>query len=208
MESGCSRPGLRRFWAPEGKTATKGRAPALSGGAAVVYSLTHDDLADAGRSVQGATWINDPSGNAQWKWCFTEDMAYRYSATQNNGRTTQQKEWVSGEEVTYQYDALQRLISAVTTGPEWGLSFSYEGFGNKTAQAVTKGSAPTAYLNYNAATNRITTAGFSYDANGNLTQTPSVSGMSYDVENRLLAATGEHYRHGPAKPTSGCGSAR
>jgi len=47
------------------------------------------------------------------------DVEYRYSATQNNGQITQQKDWVTGEEVTYQYDSLQRLISAVTTGPEW-----------------------------------------------------------------------------------------
>jgi len=36
------------------------------------------------------------------------DMEYRYSATQNDGRITQSKDWVSGEEVTYQYDTLQR----------------------------------------------------------------------------------------------------
>src|SRR5262249_4301537 len=33
------------------------------------------------------------------------DMEYRYSATQNNGQITQQKDWVSGEEVTYTYDS-------------------------------------------------------------------------------------------------------
>ena len=52
------------------------------------------------------------------------DMEYRYSAAQNNGQITQQKEWATGEEVTYQYNSLQRLISAVTTGPEWGQSFT------------------------------------------------------------------------------------
>jgi RHS repeat-associated protein len=36
----------------------------------------------------------------------------------------------------------RRLAAAVTTGPEWGLSFTYDGFGNKTDQTVTKGSAP------------------------------------------------------------------
>ena len=30
------------------------------------------------------------------------DMEYRYSANQNNGQITQQKDWTSGEEVTYQ----------------------------------------------------------------------------------------------------------
>jgi hypothetical protein len=64
------------------------------------------------------------------------DEEYRFSATQNNGRITQSKDWVTNEEVTYQYDALQRLISAATTGPEWGQSFTYNGFGNLTAQAV------------------------------------------------------------------------
>src|SRR5436309_97868 len=84
------------------------------------------------------------------------DMEYRYSATQNNGQITQQKDWISGEEVTYGYDSLQRLISAVTTGPEWGQSFSYDGFGNRTAATVTKGTAPSSSFSINAATNRIT----------------------------------------------------
>ena len=45
------------------------------------------------------------------------DHEYRFSATQNDGRITQRKDWVSGEEITYQYDSLNRLISAQTTGP-------------------------------------------------------------------------------------------
>ena len=79
------------------------------------------------------------------------DMEYRYSATQNNGQITQQKDWITGEEVTYQYDSLQRLISAVTTGPEWGQSFSYDGFGNRTGATVTKGSAPTSSMVFDPA---------------------------------------------------------
>ena len=125
------------------------------------------------------------------------DMEYRYSATQNNGRITQSKDWVSGEEVTYQYDALQRLVSAVTTGPEWGNSYSYDGFGNLLAKTVTKGTAPTLSINVNAWTNRITTSGYSYDANGNATLLPTVTGMSYDVENRLTGANAEQYGYGP-----------
>ena len=34
------------------------------------------------------------------------------------------KNWMSGEEVNYTYDALNRLATASTTGPEWGLSFA------------------------------------------------------------------------------------
>ncbi|HUS08289.1 MAG TPA: RHS repeat-associated core domain-containing protein [Bryobacteraceae bacterium] len=125
-----------------------------------------------------------------------QDIEYRYSATQNNGKITQMKNWISGEEVSYQYDELQRLASATTTGPEWGLSFAYDGFGNRTAQSVTKGSAPTANFSYDT-NNRITTAGYSYDANGNLTAMPGQTGLTYDTENRLLTATGETYGYTP-----------
>jgi YD repeat-containing protein len=59
--------------------------------------------------------------------------------TVNNGRITQMKDWLSGEEVTYSHDSLNRLIQAVTTGPECGLTFSYDGFGNMTSQHVFKG---------------------------------------------------------------------
>jgi len=93
------------------------------------------------------------------------------------------------EEITYQYDSLQRLISAVTTGPEWGLSFSYDGFGNRLTQAVTKGTAPVSSVNVDAATNRV--IGAAYDANGN-----ALSG-SYDGLNRMAASGEEQYSYGP-----------
>src|SRR5260221_6448690 len=114
------------------------------------------------------------------------DMEYRYALTQNNGQITQHKDWVSGEEVTYQYDSLQRLISAVTTGPEWGQSFTYDGFGNRTGATVTKGSAPSSSMVYDSATNRM--VGGSYDANGNMLNVER-STLGYDVENRVWYAT-------------------
>ena len=93
------------------------------------------------------------------------DLEYRYASGQNNGRITQRKNWVSGEEVSYQYDSLQRLSSAVTTGPEWGLSFSYDGFGNKTAQTVTKGTGPAMTAAYDGFNRMI---GVTHDSNGNM----------------------------------------
>jgi len=69
------------------------------------------------------------------------DEEYRYPAA-NAGRISSKKDWISGEEVVYQYDELNRLIHAETTSAAWGLSFSYDGFGNRTAQTVTKGSGP------------------------------------------------------------------
>ena len=87
-----------------------------------------------------------------------------------------------------QYSSLSRLISAATTGPEWGQSFVYDGFGNLTDQVVTKGSAPSLSMLVNPANNRITTGGYSYDANGNLAAMPLLT-LSYDVDNRLAQAT-------------------
>jgi YD repeat-containing protein len=95
------------------------------------------------------------------------------------------KDGVTGEEVSYQYDALNRLASAETTGAGWGQAFGYDGFGNLVAQTVTKGTAPSLSVVVDPATNRV--VGWPYDANGNLL----ASGYSYDVENRLLAAPWE-----------------
>jgi YD repeat-containing protein len=111
-------------------------------------------------------------------------MEHRYSSTQNNGQITQQKDWISGQEVSYQYDALKRPASAATTSSAWGLSYTYDGWGNRLSQTVTKGSGPTSSLNYSGLTNRITMSGFSYDANGNLTQMPGSGTFTYDVANR------------------------
>ena len=115
------------------------------------------------------------------------DLEYRFSATNNDGRITQMEDWVSSEEVNYQYDSLGRLTLAETTGPQWGQSFSYDGFGNLTDETATKGTAPTVHRNYDAATNRLT-LDYTYDANGNMTAMPGL-GMTYNVENRLIQAT-------------------
>ena len=49
---------------------------------------------------------------------------------------------MTGENVSYTYDSLNRLIAAATTGGvQWGESYSYDGFGNMTSKTSTKGSA-------------------------------------------------------------------
>ena len=114
------------------------------------------------------------------------DMEYRYSGTQNNGRVTQTKDWLSGEEVTYQYDALSRLARAETTGPEWGTTYGYDGYGNLLSKTPVKGTAPSLSITVDAATNRVQWP-MSYDAAGNVTAMPSLT-LSYDAENRLAQA--------------------
>jgi hypothetical protein len=40
------------------------------------------------------------------------NITYNYSSTQNNGKITSQTDNISGEQVVYAYDALNRLASA------------------------------------------------------------------------------------------------
>ena len=56
------------------------------------------------------------------------NLHYTYSATQNHGKITTQKDKLSGEDVQYTYRTLNRLIAASTTaasdaaGVSWGQS--------------------------------------------------------------------------------------
>jgi YD repeat-containing protein len=89
-------------------------------------------------------------------------MQYTYSPNHNNGQITQQQDLVSGEQVTYAYDSLQRLISAVTTDSSWGQSFTYDGFGNRTSAVATKGSAPYGNWSYDSNNHMLN---YGWDAN-------------------------------------------
>ncbi|MFN8940265.1 MAG: hypothetical protein ACK6DZ_12375 [Acidobacteriota bacterium] len=53
------------------------------------------------------------------------NIEYRYSTTANEGKIIGQRNWMTGEEVTYQFDEFERLIAAQTTNTAWGLSWSY-----------------------------------------------------------------------------------
>ena len=136
------------------------------------------------RTLQGATVAMD----LRYIFNFPNDPDPEKKL--NDGRIRQRENVLSGETVSYVYDSLQRLVSAETTSAAWGLSFDYDGFGNRWEQLVTKGTAPGNVVSFNQATNRINSSLYSHDANGNLLSTPTVSGMTYDVENRLLTANG------------------
>jgi YD repeat-containing protein len=112
-------------------------------------------------------------------------MSYNYSATQNNGKITSQTDNISGEQVVYTYDALNRLASAQAASGAWGQSYNYDGFGNLTDQNVTAGSAPEYHVVPNPATNQVGAT----DANGNSTGSGTYPSYGYDVENRLINAT-------------------
>ena len=102
----------------------------------------------------------------------------------NNGRVRKTKDHLSGEEVTYGYDELNRLISAATTSNDWGLAWVFDGFGNRLQQNVTKGSAPALSVTVDGTRNRITSSGFAFDDHGNMTARPGQT-LSYDPAHRL-----------------------
>ncbi len=105
----------------------------------------------------------------------------------------------NGRSVTYTYDPLNRLASAVTTGSagfaKWGLGMSYDRYGNRTAQSVTAGvGVPSNVATIDPSTNHILDAPFAYDANGNLTNDGSHP-FTYDGENRAISTTGMTYSY-------------
>jgi len=125
-------------------------------------------------------------------------LSYNYdqdsgSGVKNNGQIAGITDNVeSGRSATYTYDARKRLATAGTSGstgyPQWGLSWTYDDYGNRTAQSVTAGSGPSNSVTVSTSTNRITAMGgytLYYDANGNLTQ-DDLYKYKYDAENRLV----------------------
>ena len=121
-------------------------------------------------------------------------LSYSYSQSgNNNGQIASITDNVqSGRTVAYTYDSLHRLKTAVTNGsagyPQWGLSWSYDRYGNRTGQSVTHGSGPSSSPTISTSTNRITALGGSnyyYDSNGSLTQ-DDLFKYKYDAENRVV----------------------
>ena len=116
------------------------------------------------------------------------DLRYAYNTGMNNGQVAQTTDANSGEQVTYQYDSLKRLIQARTAGPGYGQSFGYDGWGNLVSKTPLREHTGTAMsLSVDPSTNHVTTSGSGYDANGNTTSLPSSTQnitLSYDMMNR------------------------
>jgi RHS repeat-associated protein len=103
------------------------------------------------------------------------DFSYTYPASGNNGRISQMTDNITSEQVNYTYDVWNRLVQAGS------MTFAYDGFGNLTQQGQTT-------LSINQNTNQINSAGYYYNANGNVTQTPNPTTFyTYDVANRLVS---------------------
>jgi RHS repeat-associated protein len=148
---------------------------------------TYNNLQQLTR-IQQEHWVSYCTPNCTWL-----DMTYNYTGGHNNGQIVSSVDAVSGETITYQYDALQRLSSASST-QAWSETYGYDGFGNLTGMTPT-GSAPPLSLTVNPASNQVTGPGaIRYDANGNLVATPLWI-LTYDAANRVAAANGDTYAY-------------
>lgn len=80
------------------------------------------------------------------------------------------------------------MTTGSTNYAKWGLSWSYDRYGNRLSQSATFDGPPTNSVSVDATTNRVNTTGYAYDANGNMTNDGSNT-LAYDAENRVLSAT-------------------
>jgi len=114
----------------------------------------------------------------------------------------------------FAYDNLNRINQAYTSGPNWGETFTVDGWGNLTNKGPVTGK--TNYENFNAAPASIRNQlnGYCHDSAGNLvlnstcptgTFTPT---YSYDIENRLVGTGGFTYVYdGDGKRVKKCSNA-
>jgi len=102
----------------------------------------------------------------------------------------------SGRSVSYAYDVLGRLSTAVTNGSsgysKWGLAETFDQYGNRLSQSVTAGSAPSNSLSFGttppsngAYTNH--PDGYPFDASGNMLNDGNNT-LTYDAENCLTSS--------------------
>jgi RHS repeat-associated protein len=128
--------------------------------------------------------------------------AYGYNeGVANNGKIAAITDNLnSSKSISYTYDEINRLATAATSGPDWGLSWSYDRYGNRLSQNVTKGTAPSNSLSINSTNNRVST--WTYDAVGNVTN-DGRNTYAYDAENRVISIN-----NGATTYTYGAGSSR
>jgi RHS repeat-associated protein len=103
----------------------------------------------------------------------------------------------SGRTASYTFDFLGRLSTAVTNGstsyPQWGVSETYDRYGNRWSQTVTAGTGPPSSISFSNTGGALTNHpdGWCFDASGNLLAKsgncpPPAPNFVYDAENRMV----------------------
>ncbi len=136
------------------------------------------------------------------------NLAFGYGASNtNNGNVMSQTMTMPKQaggsmqlSQAYTYDGVNRIGTVGETvtaggsgGGAWSFGYGYDRFGNMWVSGNTgltlHVTTPTQQSQFNAATNRLTGTGVSYDAGGNLTAYPLLGTMTYDAENRQTQFT-------------------
>jgi RHS repeat-associated protein len=138
------------------------------------------------------------SGNCAHDSTTKFGLTYSYgSSGSNNGLISGITDNVdNGRTATYTYDSLYRLTNASTAGstnyPAWGLSETYDRYGNRSAQGTSSGctgiTCPTNSMTVSATTNQITGSPYAYDLSGNMTN-DGQNTLVYDGESHAVSAT-------------------
>ena len=113
-------------------------------------------------------------------------LTYNYGTTNNNDNV-QSVSYLGGGlsyTQTFGYDQLNRLTTATESGTSWSQTNKYDRYGNR---AIDLGGGNQS-LTFNTA-NRITNAGYTYDAVGNLTN-DSVRSFGFDADNKIKTVNG------------------
>src|SRR5882724_2192761 len=165
-----------------------------SGGTNYVSNLQYNSASEPlsyayGNGVQAAFTYNSRLQLASISYSNTGgsffSQTYGYGTANNGQIQTITDNNDSTKSDTYSYDVWGRLKTAATG--QWGLSFTYDRFGNRTQQVVTAGSGvPANSLTISLSTNRV--SGASYDSAGNMTNDGSNT-LAYDGENHVVSAT-------------------
>lgn len=91
-----------------------------------------------------------------------------------------------------QYDALNRISQANSSGTTWGETFTIDAWGNLTNRGPVAGKTNYESLSAAPATPQNRLPGYTYDAAGNMTVNGSAT-YTYDAENRLTGTAGYIY---------------
>ena len=127
------------------------------------------------------------------------DMTYCYNTasaapTCGTGTTTDrsklrwQKDNLTGQVSTFDYDSGGRLLTVTQTGGATNktYTYTYDADGNRKTTVVTGSNPATQSLTFNTA-NQITDTGYSYDGAGNLTATPTAT-YTYNAAEQMTQA--------------------
>jgi RHS repeat-associated protein len=131
---------------------------------------------------------------------YIKSLSYSYTAANggNNGNVMIITNTLDAtRSQTFTYDQVNRITNATTpatcTPNCWSLAFTYDQWANLQSATATGSATPLPPLAINA-NNRITAAGFTYDASGNLTADVT-STYAWNAESEIKTAAGVNYTY-------------